>query len=461
MRISLVNYHAGTNVNTRLAASLNKRQGSLPPLGLAYLGASLLGAGHEVQIVDAVVDALSKEQFAQRLRDFSPTVVGISAMTPVIHGALEAAEIAKKMSATVVLGGPHLAVMPKETLSHRVVDYGMAGEGEETFVQFCDALENNCDLSDIAGLVYRAEGKICFNPPAIIENIDALPMPAYHLLPMHKYSSIIGLHPTATMLAVRGCPYRCGYCFKTPSDRKIRTRSVDLVVDEMQHLVNTYGVREIMFYNDYMPASYMIKLAEKILERNLKVSWESPQRVDMVDLGMYPLLKRSGCRMLRFGVEQGNAEQLASLDKNITLTQVKEAFSAAQKAGIKTFAYFIIGYMGETPSTIRDTIKFAKEINPAYVMFTKAVPMPSTKLFDDAVRKGLVSSDYWSNFSLDSGAPPIPALVDDTDMWVKRAYRAFYLRPGKIFEHFGYIRSWYDVRKYLEAGAGIIFFRNK
>jgi radical SAM superfamily enzyme YgiQ (UPF0313 family) len=381
-------------------------------------------------------------------------------MTPVVHGAMEAARIAKNYGSVVVMGGPHLSALPQETLAFPEIDFGIIGEGEDTFVVLCRALESRESIKGLEGLVYRKDGKVVVEKAGIVADINALDMPAYHLMPMQKYSSIIGLHPTATMIAVRGCPFRCGYCFKTPSDKKIRVRDLDLVVDEMAFLVKKYGIKEIMFYNDFMPTQYMTGLAEKILARGLTVSWESPQRVDMVDPDMYPLLKRSGCRMLRFGVEQGNPEQLSRLNKGITPDQVKAAFAAAQKAKIKTFAYFIIGYHAETDATMQETINFAKELDPAYVMFTKAVPMPSTPLMDDVVKDKIVPADYWHKFALSPAIEPIPGLVPDADIWVKRAYRAFYLRPGKIFEHIKYINNWGDIKKAIDAGLGILFFRS-
>ena len=283
MRVQLIRYHDLDNMNTRLAQSLNKKQGVLPPLGLAYVASALEKAGHTVDLIDAIALCLSKEQVEQRIREFNPAIVGITAMTPTVRGALEAAELAKSCGAITVIGGVHMSILAKETLSYEFVDYGIVGEGEESFVEFCDAIENDRPYMDIVGLCYKTGGRTTVGLPRIITDVDSLTQPSYHLLPMSKYSSIIGLHPTSTMMGSRGCPYQCGFCFKTPSDKKYRSRNVQDIVNEIEHLVDTYGVKEIMFYDDIMPKDYARALSEEIIRRNVSIKWQTPERVNLVD----------------------------------------------------------------------------------------------------------------------------------------------------------------------------------
>lgn len=459
MRVQLIRYHDLDNMNTRLAASLNKKQGVLPPLGLAYVASALEKAHHEVDLIDAIALCLSKEQVKQRIIDFRPEVVGITAMTPTVRGALEAAELAKSCGALTVIGGVHMSILAKETLTYDFVDFGIVGEGEESFVEFCDALENGEPYDDIEGLCYKSDDRIRIGLPRIIQNVDALDRPAYHLLPMDKYSSIIGLHPTSTMMGSRGCPYQCGFCFKTPSDKKYRSRNVKSIVAEIEYLIDNYKVKEVMFYDDIMPKDYARELSEEIIRKGVKIKWQTPERVNLVDPDLLSLMAKSGCHIIRFGVEQGDPEMMALVEKKINPVQVKEAFKHAKAVGINTFAYFIIGYVYETERTMQATIDLATELNPRYVMFTKAVPLPGTPLMQQSVKEGFLEADYWSRFTLGEHLPPIPPLVPQADRWVSKAYRSFYLRPSKIIEQLLRIRSFKDIQKNVDGLFAILRFR--
>ncbi len=459
MRIQLIRHDDTIHVNTRLPRSLNKRQGFLPPLGLAYIASSLENAGHEVEIIDAQVLGLSIEDITAQLKKFDPHLVGLTAMTPTIQTTLHIAEAVKKEGVKIVLGGPHLNLFPDETLSFDYVDYGILGEGEETMVDLCSALESNKSVADIVGLASKDNGNTIIQPPRIVDNPSKLPWPAYHLLPMDLYSSIIGLHPVSTIMGSRGCPFNCSFCYKGPSDEKFRKRDPVDIVDEMEFLVKKFNLKEIMFYDDCMPKEHVRAICEEILRRGLKIHWESPQRVNLVDPQLLKLMKKAGCRMLRFGVEQGDPEMMQVIEKKISLDMVKQAFRWAHEAGIDTFAYFIIGYLGETPETMKKTIALAKDINPRFVMFTKAVPLPATKLHEESVEKGFIDKDYWKDFSIGKTKTQIKEFIPDANDWVARAYKEFYMRPSKIFSQILNIRSFKDLKKNLEGFWGICFFR--
>lgn len=460
MRVQLIRYHDVGNVNTRLAQSLNKRQGVLPPLGIAYIAAALEKAGHAVDIIDAIALELEKEDVRKRIRDFAPDVVGVTAMTPTIRGALEAAQLARDEGALTVIGGVHMSIFPRETMQYPQVDFGIIGEGEHSMVELCDALESDGTFASIPGVCYKKpDGDIVTGLPRIVDDVTSLPWPSYHLLPMERYSSIIGLSPVTTMMGSRGCPYKCGFCFKTPSDKKYRTREVSSIVDEIEFVIDRYGVREVMFYDDIMPPKYAEALSREIIDRKVEIKWQTPQRVNLVDEKLLELMAEAGCHILRYGVEQGDPDMMQYVEKKTHLPQVKSAFEWAKKAGIDTFAYFIIGYINETEKTMRSTIDLAKELDPRYVMFTKAVPLPNTPLMYEAVKQGFVDKDYWARFTMGEELPPIPPLVPDADRWVKRAYREFYLRPQKIVNQALTIRSLGDLKKNIDGFIGVMDFK--
>ncbi len=459
MRVTLIRYHDLGNINTRLPASLNKRQGALPPLGLGYIASSLRAGGHDVQMIDAIAENLTRQEVKQRVLDFETQVVGVTAMTPTFRGAQEAAQIGKEAGCITVMGGVHMALFARETLTYDYIDFGVIGEGEETMVKLCDALEKGESYEHMPGLAYMKDGEVVLGPAVLIQDLDALPFPAFDLLPMDKYSSIIGLNPVTTMMGSRGCPYLCGFCFKTPSDRKYRRRSAKNIVDEIVHVKETYGVREVMFYDDLMPPNYIQELCDEILSRGVKIAWEVPQRVNLVTPDLLRLMHKAGCRMLRYGVEQGDEAMMQIVEKRITKDQVRKVFKWTKQAGIHTFAYFIIGYVGETPETMTATIELAKDLDPRYVMFTKATPLPDTPLFEEAVQAGLIQRDYWRRFVLGQRTEPIQPCVPDAKKWVEKAYREFYFRPLRILKQLWYIRRWADFKKSWNAFLGLLFFR--
>ena len=459
MKVMLIRYHDLDHINARLAQSLNKRQGVLPPLGIAYVASALEKAGHSVSIIDAIALALSKDQVMDRIKEFNPKVVGVTAMTPTVRGALEASRLVKKVGDIItVMGGVHMSILAKETLTFDSVDYGIVGEAEESMVEFCNAIEKNESYEQIEGLCYEKDGEIHVGNPRIVSDVNTLPMPSYHLLPMEKYSSIIGLHPTSTMMGSRGCPYKCGFCFKTPSDKQYRVRDVGKIVDEIEYLIKNYELKEIMFYDDIMPKNYARSLSNEIIKRNVKIKWQTPQRVNLVDKELLELMAKAGCHILRFGVEQGDPEMMQYVEKKTNLPLVKEAFEGAKETGIDTFAYFIIGYIHETEETMQKTIDLAIDLNPRYVMFTRAVPLPETPLMHQSVKEGFVSFDYWNRYTLGEDMDPIQPLVPDADKWVKKAYRSFYLRLSKIYDQLFRIRSFSDLAKNINGFMGIIGF---
>jgi anaerobic magnesium-protoporphyrin IX monomethyl ester cyclase len=431
----------------------------LPPLGIAYIASVLEKAGHRVGIIDAVALNLINEELRQEIVDFSPDIVGITTMTSTLFGSLEAARIAKETSALTVLGGPHLSIYPKETLSYPYVDYGINGEGESVMLKLVDALEQKAPIDSIEGLIYKKDNQIHVNRAAIVDDLDALPFPAYHLLPMRKYDSIIGKYPVSTMISTRGCPYQCHFCFKQPSDAKFRFRSAKNVVDEMEYLVREFGVREIMFYDDVMTfrRSYVADICEEILARKLSVAWETPTRIDKVDKALLGLMCKAGCIRLRYGIESGDEQILKLMNKKIDLRQAKEVFRMTKEAGIETFAYFMVGYAHETQASMKNTINFALELNPDLVMFTVTVAYPQTPLYALAQQEGLIKDDYWREFTLGKKKnQKMPYFFPEASLWIKRAYRRFYLRPGYIFKHLRKIRSGLELVKSLRALRGIL-----
>jgi len=461
MKIILIRYHDTNDVNSRLPESLNRIRGIVPPLGLLYIAAVLEQAGYTVQLIDAVALDIYAGQLRTILMQEAPDIVGITSMISNVHGAIEAARIAKECGARVVMGGPLLTVYPEEIVGYDCVDYGIIGEGEYSMLALTRAIEQNQPLEGIPGLVLKENGRIHAYGEAFIDDLNHLPVPARHLISTHHYSTIITDTPAATMIATRGCPFQCGFCMKGPQDKKHRTRNPKNVVDEMEFIMQHHGVKEILFYDDTitLDRENMVLICEEIIRRRLPVRWESPTRVDCVDTELLRLMHRAGCKRLRYGVESGNGDILKSMHKSIDLTRVHDVFTWTKKTGIETFAYFIIGYFHETAQTIKETIAYARALNPDLAMFTVATPYPKTHLFELAKTAGLIDDNYWRDFVLGKRSDRLPYLVPHADIWVRRAYRSFYFRPRFVAKRLLEIHSFSDIRRYLQAAGGLINFR--
>ena len=462
MKILLIRYHDKNNINTRLPQSLNKIQGVLPPLGLSYIASFLERKGYEAEILDVQALNLTSNQTFQFLKDCKPDIVGVTSMTSNVWGAFEVTRLAKETGAITVLGGPQLASFPRETLFHNFVDFGIIGEGEYAFWKLVKSFEEGSSFENIRGLVYRKNKDIIVNEPDLVEHLDELPFPARHLLPMNKYSSIIGLHPVTTMITSRGCPFKCGFCSKQPSDKKYRTRSPKNVVDEMEEIVKKYKIKEIMFYDDVitLKRSHIVGICEEILKRGLKVKWESPTRVDCVDESLLRLMHKAGCIRLRYGVESGDPRILELMNKKIDISLIKRIFKLTRRIGIETFAYFIIGYISETYESYKKTLKLAMELDIDLAMFTMATPYPNTEFYKMAVSKNLIERDYWSRFTKGTNVNTrLPYFINDAERLIENAYRRFYLRAGFILKMLMKLKNFITIRKYFYAAKSLLFFK--
>lgn len=458
MRVLLVRARSTLMHNTRLPKSLQKEVGFVPPLGIAYIAAFLREHGVQVGILDADSEELGLQQVRERLCDFDPQLVGVTSMTPTVHDDLAVAQLAKEYGALTVMGGPQISAMPGETLRyHPYVDFGIRGEGEVPMLKLVQALRQDLPLEQVPGLIYRnGDGTLTINPPYIHPDLNTLPVPARDLLPNENYSSIISHGRLTTICAGRGCPFQCGFCFKQPSDQSVRFRAPDMVVDEIEHVVSEYGIKEIDIVTDTFTVnrSFIQEFCEEMIRRNISVSWIAPTRADCVDIELLRLMKRAGCRSLRFGVESGSPKILGLMNKKLEQAKIIRAFQWAKEVGLETFAYFIIGYISEDHETVRETLDFVKVLKPDSLMYNEALPLPATLLWKQSVEAGLVEPDYWERFLQDATTERIPYLWQGTPLWIGRAYREYFLSPPVILKNLLKIRP-DTFGNYIKAARGL------
>ena len=478
MRISLINPHYSKyrKKDRRFLNSFNHLmdiiRGVYPPLGLASIASSLEQKDHKVEIIDAEAEKLPLEQIEERLRIFAPDVVGLSATLLTFESARESARYIKKIypDIPIIIGGPHLAGYPESTMELREFDFGVIGEGEITICELVDAIEKGSDMDNVDGIVYRDNGVIKMtHPRKLIENLDALPFPAWHLLPIDKYSYFFSkTRDYAAMIINRGCPFSCLFCdTQAILGNKIRTRSPEDVVDEMEMLHEIYGIREIFFYDDTFTLNkkYTIELCDEMISRDLDMIWECKTRVDCIDDILLNKMFDAGCFRIRYGIESGNDKILKVLRKGTTVEQSRNAAMLTKSKGIEVFAYFMFGSPEENEETLRDTINFAMEIEPEYVFFNITTPFPpGSALYEWAAENKYIEEDYWLRFMLGENLDPHPFILTEcldrkTLLKYHRiAYLRFYLRPIQILSHLRKIKDLNTLKKYLVYGSSTLRF---
>ena len=419
---------------------------TVPPLGLAYLAAMLEKEGHEVDIIDAQALKLSISQIKKEIEERQPDLLGVTSVTPTIYEALELIKITKSVSpyTFTVLGGPHVSFLPIKTLEEcPQLDAVCIGEGEETVVDLAKTVECGGNLSNVRGIAYRSEGGIVKNPPRpLISDLDSLPFPARHLLPMNKYTILGKKSVIGHLMTSRGCPFNCIFCSSSLLfGKKFRGRSPENVVDEMEHVISEYKARTIEFADDEFTLNRkrVEGICYEIRKRGLDVFWACSSRVDTISKDLLKKMKRAGCFLIYYGIESGSQRILNFIRKGITIDKVIRAIKWTKEVGIKTLGSFIIGFPGETEEDIKKTISLAKKLRLDYAQFAIATPYPGTELYDLAKREGMLETEDWSQYT--AANPVLKNYGCSRETLIKlfkEAYTTFYLSPRMLLKNLSY-----------------------
>ncbi|CAN2040209.1 anaerobic magnesium-protoporphyrin IX monomethyl ester cyclase [Candidatus Magnetomoraceae bacterium gMMP-15] len=376
-----------------------------PSISLAYIAATLK---EDVKCIDAKYEKLNFEQLEEKIKAFNKVdIVGVTSMTHNIGDAHVAINVVKKYHpyAKGIVGGCHVTAKPEESLlNYNSFDIAVISEGEETFPELISALKNGTDLNKVDGICFRERDRIILTSPrSFIEDIDTIPLPAWHF-----FSNI---NQTLPIITTRGCPFKCNFCMRVLGN-KIRYRSPEQVIDEIKYMVNKYGISRIYFQDETFTINKkrLKKILNMLIDENLnnKINWWVQTRVDSVDLEILKLMKKAGCVEIGFGIESGNDEILKKTGKKITKQQAINAVSIAKQVGIKVYTFFIFGHPNETIDQIKDTIRFATQLNAHSAVFGMMVPYPGTKIRELAMKGegGYVSiSDNWNDYGKNVGHP--------------------------------------------------------
>lgn len=435
-----------------------------PSLGLAYIAAVLEKAGHQVTYLDCSAEQITVKGAIEKIKAGGENFgfVGLTATTPLINNALAIARGVKELlpATKVVFGGVHPSILPDEVLAEASVDFVAVDEGEEIMRDLADGK----NPAQIWGLCYKNDGQMIKNPlRPLIKDLDALPPPAYHLLPMDKYYPAVGSYrrlPVMIMFATRGCPGRCTFCYQTFRG-VVRRRSARNIIEEIKILQRDYGIREVAFYDDtFTLFKEVVKEFCDIIEKEkIDLTWSCFTRVDHINEDLLRVMKKAGCHLILFGVESADEQILKNINKRISLTQVMAAVKMARRIGIETRASFMIGNQGETEETIQKTIDFAIKLDPDEVQFNIATAYPGTELFNWAKDQGYIKSFNWDDYSMSNVVLELPGLSrEKMQFYYETAHRRFYFRPRIIWRRLSHIRTKQQLQQELKGGFLLLRF---
>jgi len=417
--------------------------GVYPPLGLAYIASVLRNASYQVNLLDNQILGFPSNSLKNEIKRIAPDVVLLSSMTPSWQGIIKLSRLIKDISPHIItgVGGPHLSAYPIESLSQESFDFGVYGEGENTILEVIKTIQEGKTLDGIKGCIFRKNGEVIVNAPRKeIDDLDSIPFPSIELLPYKKYIALSVNSPFFTIVTSRGCPYNCKFCFQGYLGR-YRARSPENIVNEIEMLVNEYGIQEIITFDETFAVEEQraLRICELIQKKGIKLKWDIRTRVDLLNEKVLSSLKSAGCSRIHLGIESGNQEILDKMKKNISIPKVLEKVKLAKKIGFEVRGYFMLSYPGETYKTICKTIEFAKSLPLDWASFTITIGLPETEIYREALRSGYFQIDYWREYArgniLDSKPYFIPDGLEEDDLFTlkKKAYLEFYLRPKIVW----------------------------
>jgi len=404
------------------------------PVWAGLIATFVRASGFSVEIVDAEADELSPEQLADRVTSLFPVLAAIvvyghqpSASTQNMTGASAAAAAIKTANPDVpllMLGG-HVASLPERTLEEEACDFVSIDEGLHTIVDLLQAYKatNEPDLSHVHGLVYRDHGVPVRNEAArLVKDLDIeMPGVAWDLLPMARYRAHnwhcfgdLPREPYAAIYTTLGCPYRCSFCciqapFKAgehmmglrSETNSYRFWSPARVVDEIDLLVNKYGVKNIKFADEMFVLNqrHVIGICDLLIERGYGLNIWAYARVDTVKDNMLEHLKRAGFNWLALGIEAADDRVLTDVDKRYEVHEVYDTVRRIKDAGINIIGNYIFGLPEDTPETMQRTLDLAIDLKCEFANFYSAMAYPGSPLYDEAIRRGWRLPEKWSGYS--------------------------------------------------------------
>jgi len=372
-----------------------------PPLGISYVAAAFEAAGCEVRIFDYIITGYSKEKLAAQLAEFQPDAVGAGSVTMNFYDGQRILRDVKSINPDILtmMGGPHVSFTVEETLkTYPEIDVIFIGEADDTIIEFARFLHQRSKWQSIQGIAYREGGDIVnTGRRPFIMDVDRIPLPARHLLPISRYRAF-GF--PVSMITGRGCPHSCIFCLgRKMVGSKVRRRNPELVLDEIQQILSM-GFERINIADDLFASdtARVREICNGIKERNIRFAWSAFARVDTVNQEMFDAMAAAGCDSISFGIESGSPDMLKRVRKGIKLEQAVEAVRMCKQSGMMPHASFMVGLPGETKETLKQTDDFARSLEILFGYHYLA-PFPGTTLCEKVEGYDLeILTRNWSKY---------------------------------------------------------------
>jgi radical SAM superfamily enzyme YgiQ (UPF0313 family) len=433
-----------------------------PPYSLALIATLLRQAGCEVRLIDATAQRLGTGDIIASLdqEGFAPTLVLFPTTTPTLQADVAAmADLKARYGAPIFCFGPHASTAPAESMARAPqVDGMLVGEPEDAALQLA-RLPGIDALGEIPSLTWRRDGSVVpHRQHGQYAGFLQMPYPAWDLLDLRGYSLPLVDRPYVIVETSRGCPYSCDFCVApVHQGHKFRERSATALVDEIEKSYRELGVEFFYLWGDTVTLNVksFTAFCDELIARKLPIQWFGNARADnLTDPAFVHRLKRAGCWMLALGIETESDDVRKDMVKRLERQKIETAFRNMRQAGIKSFAFFIFGYPGESVRTMEQTIDYAVALDPDFANFYPAVPYPGTALHEKCVREGLLGphADDWSRMEYSYYLLEGRGLDERVVMsQINRAKRRFFLRPGYLARHAG------DIARLALTKQGIVW----
>jgi len=423
-------------------------------------------AGHEAYYIDSIHDSLSVEDFLEKLEEIKPELLVFETKTPAVKQNWGVVDQIKERfpDLKVAAAGDHVSVLPKETLDNSKTDFVLTGgDFDVSMRKLADYLDGKGKLP--SGVWYREKGKVVNTGKyELLENLDELPFIDRELVPWSDYHESWRLHKRFFyIMASRGCPYKCTFCSwpQMLYGNRLRFRSPKNVVDEIEMLKKKYRAQEIFFDDDTFTSNkkWVMDICSEIMKRGIDIVWDCNGRVDNVDKEMLTAMKKSGCRLIKFGIESASQETLNKIKKGYTLDQVREGFKVSKEVGILRHGTVMLGYPWETPQDLRDTIEFVKELDVDTVQFSIPIVYPGTELYQDAVKNKWLRFEpgAWEKYDMSNPTLKNPHIsAEGTVAMCEAAWKEVYFRPKFMLNKIVEVRSVAELRWLLRGTKAVV-----
>jgi radical SAM superfamily enzyme YgiQ (UPF0313 family) len=422
---------------------LRQSEETIPGMGMLMLAAVARQRGYRVQLIDAKGQGTPLDEVCRRIEALRPDYLGLSATTISIANAARIAERVKRQLPHVitVVGGAHVSAVPERTLTaFPSLDYGVCGEGEAALFALLERLEAGAPVSDLPGIAYRAGTAVRANPRApYIDDLDALPNPAWDLLPdfPHRFQPALFLYPrtpVATLITSRGCPFSCVFCDRSTSGRKGRLHSVERVVALCRELAGR-GARHVLFLDDLFTVrkQRVVELCQALIDARLDLTWSCNSHPNLLDLPTLQLMRRAGCWQIAYGIESGSQRVLDTVKREVRNPRLRETLRLTRQAGIRTKGYLMLGHPTETHESLRETEHFLRVAELDICQITKFTPYPGTPAYPTIHTYGAFDEDWERMNAMQFVFIPHGLTEADLETAFLRCYRAFYTRPDVLW----------------------------